>query len=96
MRQNNEAKKIIKPLSFTWSFFYAPIFSPQQQTNPKGSMSITVYATNNPEVGYEFQGSFISFEEAQAWATAHGLVYTYWWADEDYDVRPSWTRFPDL
>jgi len=36
--QDIDAEKITKPLNFTWLFFYVPILSPQQQTDPKGTI----------------------------------------------------------
>ena len=54
---------------------------------------MNVYATNQPAEGYEFQGSFASLDEAQAWALARGDEYSYWWADEgDEEQQPKWAK----
>ena len=57
---------------------------------------VTVYATNNPEMGYEFQGSYESLEQAQN-AEAHRLApvgeYAHWWADDETEEPPEWTKY---
>ena len=55
---------------------------------------MNVYATNQPAEGYEFQGSFESLYEAQAWALARGDAYAHWWADEGEEEQPNWARTP--
>jgi hypothetical protein len=52
---------------------------------------MNVYATNQPAKGYEFQGSFESLYEAQAWALARGDEYAYWWADDE-EQQPKWAK----
>ena len=54
---------------------------------------MNVYATNNPEYGFEFHGSFASYEEATIVALRHGLSYTLWWIDGDEGERPDWTFY---
>ena len=55
---------------------------------------MNVYATNQPAEGYEFQGSFGSLGEAQAWAEARDEGYAHWWADEEDGERPEWASTP--
>lgn len=55
---------------------------------------MNVYATNQPAEGYEFQGSFESLGEAQAWAEARDEGYAHWWADEEAGERPEWAAGP--
>lgn len=54
---------------------------------------MNVYATNNPEYGFDFNGSFSSYDEASLVALKHGLSYAFWWTDSDEGERPDWTFY---
>ena len=59
-------------------------------------MSINVYATNTPDDGFDFGGSWESLEAAQQCAERMGLSFTHWWDDEDRaSEQPEWARYPN-
>ena len=53
-----------------------------------------VYATNKPEIGYEFMGSFNSVEEAYARMGNQHFTNLYWYyGDKDDDPAPEWIQY---
>ena len=54
---------------------------------------MNVYATNRPDEGYEFNGSFTSLEEAKEFVERTGGQYTHWWCDNGVEWQPEWTTW---